>query len=154
MVFTNCGKQATRVNLFLETQFIQMKIFKTSLLVVTLTIVNFVGANAQNITSPDSSHYDRLTADVYKALKNENRKFLDPHIFDVNTFKEIILEVTKDMRNVDTESIQKELQKELSDPKRNAEMTEKLHQNIQEKYHRALAEIAEYESLKISWAHH
>ena len=121
-----------------------MKIFKITFLILSLSFVQLESAYAQSLSLPDSSNYDKLTADVYKALKSENRKFLEPHIFDLNTFKEIILEVTKDMRNVDTESIQKELQKELSDPKRNAEMTEKLHQNIQEKYHRALAEIAEY----------
>ena len=146
MVFTNCGKQATRVTLFLETQFVPMKIFKITFFFLSLTVFQFSNANAQSLSSPDSSNYDKLTADVYKALKSENRKFLEPHIFDLNTFKEIILEISKEMPNLDMDykTIQQNLEKELNDPKRTAEWTERLHQNIQEKYHRALAEIAEY----------
>lgn len=146
MVFTNCGKQAATVALFLKTQFVPMKIFKITFFFLSLTVFQFSDANAQSLSSPDSSNYDKLTADVYKALKSENRKFLEPHIFDLNTFKEIILEISKEMPNLDMDykTIQQNLEKELNDPKRTAEWTERLHQNIQEKYHRALAEIAEY----------
>jgi TonB family protein len=146
MVFTNCGKQATRVTLFLETQFVPMKIFKISFFFLALTVFQFSDANAQSLSSPDSSNYDKLTADVYKALKSENRKFLEPHIFDLNTFKEIILEISKEMRNLDMDykTIQQNLEKELNDPARTAEWTEKLNQNVQEKYHRSLADIADY----------
>lgn len=145
-VFTNCGKQAATVALFLKTQFVLMKIFKITFLFLSLTVFNFSDAHAQSLSSPDSSNYDKLTADVYKALKSENRKFLEPHIFDLNTFKEIILEISKEMRNLnmDYETVQRNLEKELSDPKKTAEWTEKLNQNIQEKYHRALADIADY----------
>ena len=87
MVFTNCGKQAATVALYLRTQFVPMKIFKITFFFLSLTVFQFSDANAQSLSSPDSSNYDKLTADVYKALKSENRKFLEPHIFDLNTFK-------------------------------------------------------------------
>jgi TonB family protein len=146
MVFTNCGKQAATVALYLRTQFVPMKIFKITFFFLSLTVFQFSDANAQSLSSPDSSNYDKLTADVYKALKSENRKFLEPHIFDLNTFKEIILEISKEMPNLDMDykTIQQNLEKELNDPKKTAQWIERLHQNIQEKYHRALAEIAEY----------
>lgn len=123
-----------------------MKIFKISFLILSLSFVQWESSFAQSLTLPDSSNYDKLTADVYKALKSENRKFLEPHIFDLKTFKEIILEISKEMRNLnmDYETIQRNLEKELNDPARTAEWTEKLNQNVQEKYHRALADIADY----------
>jgi TonB family protein len=123
-----------------------MKIFKITFLILSLSFVQLESAYAQSLSLPDSSNYDELTADVYKALKSENRKFLEPHIFDLNTFKEIILEISKEMRNLgmDYETMQRNLEKELNDPKRTAEWTEKLNQNVQEKYHRALADIADY----------
>jgi len=123
-----------------------MKIFKILFLILSLSFVQLKRTYAQSLTLPDSSNYDRLTSDVYKALKSENRKFLEPHIFDLKTFKEIILEISKEMRNLnmDYETIQRNLEKELNDPARTAEWTEKLNQNVQEKYHRALADIADY----------
>ncbi len=145
-VFTNCGKHAATINLFLKTQFYLMRILKISFLILSLSFVQLVNANAQSLSLPDSSNYDKLTADVYKALKSESKKFLESHIFDLNTFKEIILEISKEMRNLnmDYETMQRNLEKELNDPARTAEWTEKLNQNVQEKYHRALADIADY----------
>ncbi len=95
---------------------------------------------AQEYAPADTSRYETLTKNVYKALKQENRKFLEPHIMSADAFKEIILEYSKNVSGVSSEIIMKE----LNDPKRTAEMTTMLDKKIQEKYYEALADIAEY----------
>ncbi len=95
---------------------------------------------AQGYAPSDTSNYQTLTKNIYKALKQENRKFLEPHIMSADAFKEIILEYSKNISGVSSEIIMKE----LNDPKRTAEMTTLLEKKIQEKYYEALADIAEY----------
>ncbi|MEN9334174.1 MAG: hypothetical protein RLY35_1354 [Bacteroidota bacterium] len=95
---------------------------------------------AQEYAPADTSRYETLTRNVYKALKQENRKFLEPHIMSADAFKEIILEYSKNVSGVSSEIIMKE----LNDPKRTAEITTMLNQKIQEKYHTALADLVDY----------
>jgi protein TonB len=95
---------------------------------------------AQEYAPLDTSHYETLTKNVYKALKQENRKFLEPHIMNAEAFKEVITEYSKHVQGVTPEMVMRE----LSDPKKTAEMTTMLEKKIQEKYYGALADIAEY----------
>ncbi len=95
---------------------------------------------AQEYAPLDTSHYETLTKNVYKALKQENRKFLEPHIMNAEAFIEVITEYSKHVQGVTPEMVMRE----LSDPKKTAEMTTMLEKKIQEKYYGALADIAEY----------
>ncbi len=74
---------------------------------------------AQEYAPLDTSHYETLTKNVYKALKQENRKFLEPHIMNAEAFKEVITEYSKHVQGVTPEMVMRE----LSDPKKTAEMT-------------------------------
>ncbi len=95
---------------------------------------------AQEYAPVDTSRYETLTKNVYKALKQENRKFLEPHIMNAEAFKEVITEYSKHVQGVTPEMVVRE----LNDPKRTAEMTTMLEKKIQEKFYGALADIAEY----------
>jgi TonB family protein len=95
---------------------------------------------AQDYAPVDTSHYQTLTKNVYKALKQENRKFLEPHIMNAEAFIEVITEYSKHVQGVTPEMVMRE----LSDPKKTAEITTMLNQKIQEKYHTALADLVDY----------